>query len=128
MHTIKLLLTYYLNISVQAANLSDCRIESNRKIDSVAIIESNRIETFLPELECSSVRHCDAASIYQVHVYYRPVGILFVYFLRRKCMLWKKTSMFCCIIQIVAYINLLIVKPKLPLNKHSNKNIVTRAC
>ena len=29
MHTIKLLLTYYLNISVQAANLSDCRIESN---------------------------------------------------------------------------------------------------
>jgi len=31
MHTIKLLITYYLNISVQAANLSDCRIESNRK-------------------------------------------------------------------------------------------------
>jgi len=31
MHTIKLLLTYYLNISVQAANLSDCRIESSRK-------------------------------------------------------------------------------------------------
>jgi len=30
MHTIKLLLTYYLNISVQAANLSECRIESNR--------------------------------------------------------------------------------------------------
>jgi len=30
MHTIKLLLTYYLNISVQTANLSDCRIESNR--------------------------------------------------------------------------------------------------
>jgi len=30
MHTIKLLLTSYLNISVQAANLSDCRIESNR--------------------------------------------------------------------------------------------------
>ena len=30
MHTIKLLLTYYLNISVQAANLSDCRIEWNR--------------------------------------------------------------------------------------------------
>ena len=30
MHTIKLLLTYYSNISVQAANLSDCRIESNR--------------------------------------------------------------------------------------------------
>ena len=44
MHAIKLLLTYYLNISVQAANLSDCRIESNRieKIDSVARIESNR--------------------------------------------------------------------------------------
>jgi len=31
-----------LNISVQAANLSDWRIESNR------------IETFLPELECST--------------------------------------------------------------------------
>jgi len=41
MHTIKLLLTYYLNISVQAANLSDCRIES-KKIDSVARIESNK--------------------------------------------------------------------------------------
>jgi len=45
MHTIKLPLTYYLNISVQAANLSDCRIES-KKNDSVARIESNRIETF----------------------------------------------------------------------------------
>ena len=32
MHTIKLLLTSYLNISVQAANLSDCRIESNRNL------------------------------------------------------------------------------------------------
>ena len=44
MHTIKLLLTYYLNISVQAANLSDCRIESNRKnrFGSENRIESNR--------------------------------------------------------------------------------------
>jgi len=50
MHTIKLLLTYYLNISVQAANLLDCRIES-KKIDSVARIES---KLFWPELECSS--------------------------------------------------------------------------
>ena len=41
MHTIKLLLTYYLNIGVQAANLSDIRLP-------------NRIETFLTELECSS--------------------------------------------------------------------------
>jgi len=41
MHTVKLLLTYYLNISVQAANIYQ-------------IAESNRIETFLPELECSS--------------------------------------------------------------------------
>ena len=43
MHTIKLglLLTYYLNISVQAANLSDCRIES---------------KLFLAELECSTIR------------------------------------------------------------------------
>ena len=46
----KLLLTYYLNISVQAANLSHCRIES-KKIYSVARIES---KLFLPELECSS--------------------------------------------------------------------------
>ena len=55
MHTVKLLLTYYLNISVQAANIYQIA-ESNRieKIDSVARIESNRIETFLPELECSS--------------------------------------------------------------------------
>ena len=30
----KLLLTYYLNISVQAGNLSDCRIESNRNFFS----------------------------------------------------------------------------------------------
>jgi len=35
---------YYLNISVEAAKLSGWRIESNR------------IETFLPELECSSVQ------------------------------------------------------------------------
>jgi len=40
-----------LNISVQAANLSDCRIESNRKkIDSVERIESNRIETFFARI------------------------------------------------------------------------------
>jgi len=52
MHTIKLLLTYYLNISVQAANLSDCRIESNRKKNLFG--SENRIETFLPELECST--------------------------------------------------------------------------
>ena len=44
MHTIKLHLTYCLNISVQAANLSDCRIESNRKnrFGSENRIESNR--------------------------------------------------------------------------------------
>ena len=54
MHTIKLLLTYYLNISVQAANYQIA--ESNRieKIYSVARIESNR--TFLPELECSTIQ------------------------------------------------------------------------
>jgi len=52
MHSIKLLLTYYLNISVQAANLSDWRIESNRKN---RFGSENRIESklFLPELECS---------------------------------------------------------------------------
>jgi len=42
MHTIKLLLTHYLIISVQY----------KRQIYQTA--ESNRIETFLPELECSS--------------------------------------------------------------------------
>ena len=52
MHTIKLLLTYHLNISVQAANLSDCRIE---KIYSVPRIES---KLFLPELECSNMQVC----------------------------------------------------------------------
>jgi len=42
---------YYLNISVEAANLSDWRIESNRKkIDSVTRIESNRIETFFARI------------------------------------------------------------------------------
>ena len=50
MHTIKLLLTYYLNISVQAANLSDCQIESKKK----RFGSENLIETFLPELECSN--------------------------------------------------------------------------
>ena len=40
---------YYLNISAEAANLSDCRIES-KKIDSVARIESNRIETFFARI------------------------------------------------------------------------------
>jgi len=52
MHAIKirLLLTYYLNTSVQAANLSDCRIESKKN----PFGSENRIETFLPELECSS--------------------------------------------------------------------------
>ena len=43
---------YYLNISVQAANLSDWRIES-KKIDSVVRIEW---KLFLLELECSSPR------------------------------------------------------------------------
>ena len=43
MHTIKLLLTYYLNISIQAANLSDCRIESKKnRFGSENRIESNR--------------------------------------------------------------------------------------
>jgi len=51
MHTIKSTSC----ISVQTANFSDCGIESNQKIYSVARIESNGIETFFsPELECSS--------------------------------------------------------------------------
>ena len=44
MHSIKLLLTYYLNISVQAANLSDRRIESNR---NNRFGSENRIESKL---------------------------------------------------------------------------------
>ena len=53
MHTIKLVLTYYLNISVQAANLSIA--ESNRKN---RFGSENQIESklFLPELECSSIQ------------------------------------------------------------------------
>ena len=45
-----------MNISVQAANLSYCRIESNRKnrFGSENRIESNR-NFFLPKLECSTV-------------------------------------------------------------------------
>jgi len=56
MHTITLLLTYYLNISVQAAYLSDCRIESNSKN---RFGSENRIESklFLPELECSNLKY-----------------------------------------------------------------------
>jgi len=44
---------YYLNISVEAANLSDWRIEKNQ------FGSENRIELklFLPELECSSHWH-----------------------------------------------------------------------
>jgi len=44
---------YYLNISVEAAHLSDWRIESNR------------IETFLPELECSTGCNVNAAGFEQ---------------------------------------------------------------
>ena len=43
--------------------------ESNRieKIDSVARIESNRIETFLPELECSSL-YCPLSAVHALHM------------------------------------------------------------
>jgi len=57
MHTIKLLLTYYLNISVQAANLSDCRIESNRKIDSVAWVDLGPTHRRLRHRETASGLH-----------------------------------------------------------------------
>ena len=72
MHTIKLHPTYYLNISVQAANLSDCRIESNRKnrFGSENRIESNR-NFFLPELE-SSAAHAAPQSL--VAYTNRPCG------------------------------------------------------
>jgi len=42
---------YYVNISVEAANLSDWRIESNRKN---RFGSENESKLFLPELECSS--------------------------------------------------------------------------
>jgi len=48
---------YYLNISVQA-EIYQIGESNRKKIDSVARIESNRIETFLPELECSSIYRC----------------------------------------------------------------------
>ena len=38
MHAIKLLLTYYLNISVQAANLSDGRIESKLSFARIGML------------------------------------------------------------------------------------------
>jgi len=46
---------YYLNVSVEAANLSNWRIESNQKN---RFGSENRIESklFLPELECSSLQ------------------------------------------------------------------------
>jgi len=45
---------YYLNISVEAANFSDWRIESKK---SIRLRESNGIESklLLPELECSTL-------------------------------------------------------------------------
>jgi len=67
MHTIKLLLTYYLNISVQAANLSDCRIES-KKIDSVARIESKLFFARIGMLYYTAVRdnYCfECVNIYE---------------------------------------------------------------
>ena len=59
MHTIKItpnVLFEYQCTSGKFIRLPN-RIES-KKIDSVAKIESNRIETFLPELECSTVHRC----------------------------------------------------------------------
>jgi len=43
---------YYVNINVEAANLSDWRIESNRKN---RFGSENESKLFLPELECSTV-------------------------------------------------------------------------
>ena len=50
-------LSVYKRQFYQIAN----RIESNRKIDSSAWIESNRIELFFPESECSSSKWYSAA-------------------------------------------------------------------
>ena len=81
MHTIKLLLTDYLNISVQAANLSDCRIES-KKIDSVARIESNR-NFFCPNWNALNNTSCLLATPAFTH---RP---LFVPYLPRPYSSWR---------------------------------------
>ena len=51
MHTLKITPNLLLNISVEAANLSDCRIESKKK--SIQWRESNE-NFFWPELECCS--------------------------------------------------------------------------
>ena len=51
MHTIKSLLTYYLSISISVYM---------RQIYQIA--ESNRIETFFPELECSTLYYQPPAS------------------------------------------------------------------
>jgi len=64
MHTIKLILTYYLNMCTSGKFIRlPNRIES-KKIDSVARIESKRIETFLPELECSNIQYIHARRAY----------------------------------------------------------------
>jgi len=55
---------YYLNISVEAANLSDWRIESNRKkIYSVARIEPNRIKTFFARIGMLYCQHSESQFI-----------------------------------------------------------------
>ena len=59
MHTTYKKVTYYLNISVQVANLSDCQIEKNW------FGSKNRIESklFLPKLKCSTASVVVAATV-----------------------------------------------------------------
>jgi len=68
---------YYLNISVEAANLSDWRIESNRKsrFSSENRIESNRIEPFRPNwnaLQCRVVGRVDGATSRLSNIHHEP--------------------------------------------------------
>jgi len=56
MHTMKILLTYYLNVSVQAANLSDCRIESKLFFARIGMLYCQAAWNSLPD-NTYDIRH-----------------------------------------------------------------------
>ena len=88
MHTIKILLTYYMNISVQAANLSDCRIESNRKN---RFGRENRIESklfFCPNW--NALAHtpswaCAHLTLWATHYYAKNIYVVYTNYVIRVC-------------------------------------------
>jgi len=66
---------YYLNISVEAANLSDWRIES-KKNDSVARIESNR--NFASASEVTTLwRYTNLFIIIIILLFFARIGMLY---------------------------------------------------